>query len=123
MNMKKMYFRLMMAMMGLVAVSLTSCDDEEIAKTLEGTWKGDMYISSEWDGHYYNATYTEVTFLKDPYAFSSGTTTDSQVISTIMEIKLRSTLLTSVGRITQVIIGDMTVGLMPEGLPERLQTA
>ena len=41
MNMKKMYFRLMMAMMGLVAVSLTSCDDEEIAKTLEGTWKGD----------------------------------------------------------------------------------
>ena len=159
MNMKKMYFRLMMVMMGLVTVSLTSCDDEEIAKTLEGTWKGDMYISSEWDGHYYNATYTEVTFLKDPYAFSSGTgywvdyysdapwdyvanhidwrvdlgdihvkfieeaTTDSQVISTIMEIKLRSTLLTSVGRITQVIIGDMTVGLMPEGLPERLQTA
>ena len=73
MNMKKLYFRLMMVMMGLVTVSLTSCDDEEIAKTLEGTWKGDMYISSEWDGHYYNATYTEVTFLKDPYAFSSGT--------------------------------------------------
>ena len=51
MNMKKLYFRLMMVMMGLVTVSLTSCDDEEIAKTLEGTWKGDMYISSEWDGH------------------------------------------------------------------------
>jgi hypothetical protein len=71
--MKKLFFRLMVAMIGLMSVSLTSCDDEEIAKTLEGTWKGDMYISSEWDGRYYNATYTEVTFLKDPYAFSSGT--------------------------------------------------
>ena len=39
MNMKKLYFRLMMVMMGLVTVSLTSCDDEEIAKTLEGTWR------------------------------------------------------------------------------------
>ena len=71
--MKKQFFLLMVAMMGLMAVSLTSCDDEEIAKTLEGTWKGDMYVMSEWEGKYYEAIYTEITFLKDPYAFSSGT--------------------------------------------------
>ena len=72
--MKKMYNMLMMAMMGMMALSMTSCDeDESIAYTLEGTWKGNMYISSEWDGRYYDATYTEVTFSKDPYRYSSGT--------------------------------------------------
>ena len=70
--MKKLYTLMMMAMMGLMAVSLTSCEDEQIAYTLEGTWKGNMYISSEWNGRYYNSTATEITFLKDPYAFSSG---------------------------------------------------
>lgn len=72
--MKKLYTMMMMAMMGLMTVSFTSCDtDKEIAYTLEGTWKGNMYISSEWDGRYYDATYSEITFLKDPYTYSSGT--------------------------------------------------
>ena len=70
--MKKLYTMMMLAMMGFMTVSMTSCEDEEIAKTLEGTWKGNMYISSEWNGRYYDATYTEITFLKDPYAYSSG---------------------------------------------------
>jgi hypothetical protein len=72
MRMKKLSI-LTAVLLSLATLSLSSCDDEEIARTLEGTWKGDMYISSEWDGRYYDATYTEVTFLKDPYAFSSGT--------------------------------------------------
>ena len=71
--MKKLYTMMMMAMMGMMALSFTSCEtDEEIAYTLEGTWKGNMYISSEWDGYTYDATYTEITFLKDPYTYSSG---------------------------------------------------
>ena len=70
--MKKLYTMMMMAMMGLMTVSLTSCEDEYIADTLEGTWKGNMFISSEWDGRYYNATSTEITFLKDPRTYSSG---------------------------------------------------
>lgn len=45
--MKKLYTMFMMAMMAVMAVSFTSCEDEEIARTLEGTWKGNMYISSE----------------------------------------------------------------------------
>ena len=72
--MKKLYTMMMMVMMGMMALSFTSCeDDEEIAYTLEGTWKGNMYITSEWNGRYYNSTNTEITFLKDPYRYSEGT--------------------------------------------------
>lgn len=67
--MKKIFTMLMMAMM---ALAFTSCEDAQIAKTLEGTWRGNMYISTSYDGRVYNATSTEVTFLKDPYAYSSG---------------------------------------------------
>ena len=69
--MKKLYTLITIAMM---ALAFTSCEtDEEIAYTLEGTWKGNMYITSDWDGRYYNSTYSEITFLKDPYRYSSGT--------------------------------------------------
>lgn len=67
--MKKLFTMLTMAMM---ALAFTSCEDEHIADTLEGTWTGNMYISSEWDGRYYDATSTEVTFLRDPFCFTSG---------------------------------------------------
>lgn len=67
--MKKIFTMLTMAMM---ALAFTSCEDEYIADTLEGTWTGNMYISSEWDGRYYDATSTEVTFLRDPFCFTSG---------------------------------------------------
>lgn len=71
--MKKLYTLLMMAMMGVMVVSLTSCEDEQIAHTLEGTWRGNLYISTEWNGRYYESTATEITFSKDPYRYSSGT--------------------------------------------------
>jgi hypothetical protein len=70
--MKKLYTMMMMAVMGLMTISLTSCEDERIANTLEGTWKGNMYIACKWDGREYDATYTEITFLKDPSRYSSG---------------------------------------------------
>ena len=67
--MKKMFTMLMMAMMAIV---FTSCEDEYIADTLEGTWEGNMYIGSEWGGHYYEAASTEITFLIDPFRFTKG---------------------------------------------------
>ena len=67
--MKKIYTMLMIAMMALV---FTSCEDEYIADTLEGTWSGNMYFSSTWDGRTYDITRTEITFLKDPYTYASG---------------------------------------------------
>lgn len=69
--MKKLYTTLMMAMMGMMAMSFTSCEtDEEIAYTLEGTWRGDMTIE-DWAGYTY--VDSEITFLKDPYYYSEGT--------------------------------------------------
>lgn len=67
--MKKIFTMLMMAMM---ALAFTSCEDEMIADTLEGSWKGNMYISSYWNGRIYDATYTEITFLMDPLSLRSG---------------------------------------------------
>lgn len=57
------------------ATTLTSCEwweDDAIAHTLEGTWKGNMYVTSYYDNRYYTATATEITFLRDPYRYSSG---------------------------------------------------
>ena len=31
-----------------------------------------MYISSEWNGRVYNATYTEIEFLLDPFRYTKG---------------------------------------------------
>jgi hypothetical protein len=70
--MKKIYTMLMMAMM---ALAFTSCEDEAIAYDLEGTWRGEMYISSRYNDRVYNTTYTEVTFDKNPYEYASGTGT------------------------------------------------
>ena len=71
--MKKLFYNtLMLAILATAAISFSSCEDAEIARTLEGTWKGNMYISSKYGGRTYDATYTEITFLKDPYAYSSG---------------------------------------------------
>lgn len=69
--MKKLYTTLMIAMMGLMTLSFTSCEtDEEIAYTMEGTWRGNMQIE-DWDGASYIDS--EITFLKDPYTYSEGT--------------------------------------------------
>lgn len=65
-----------MVLLAVLSMSFTSCewdDDDAIAYTLEGTWKGNMYVSSEWDGRVYDATYSELCFLRDPYRYSSGT--------------------------------------------------
>ena len=68
--MKKIYTMLMMAMM---ALAFTSCEDEEIAYDLEGTWRGEMHISSRYNGDVYNSTETEITFDRNPYEYASGT--------------------------------------------------
>jgi hypothetical protein len=67
--MKKLYTLMMMAVMLL---TFTSCEDEMIADTLEGTWSGNMYVSSYYQGHDYYATKTEITFNIDPFRFTRG---------------------------------------------------
>lgn len=63
-----------MALIALFTVmtTLTSCEDENIAYTLEGTWEGNMYQEYQWQGHTYSPTYTEIYFARDPFHFTSG---------------------------------------------------
>ncbi len=72
--MKKLYSILPAMMALLMAASFSSCvnEDSDIAYTLEGTWRGDMRIWSDYRGYAYYATYTEITFLRDPGRWSSG---------------------------------------------------
>lgn len=71
--MKKRLHTIMTAiMLAALSFSFTSCEDEAIASTLQGTWEGNMYISSEWDGRVYNATYTEIEFLPSSFSYTSG---------------------------------------------------
>ena len=70
--MKKFYTLWTIALLAVLSLSFASCnflwnDDDEIAYTLEGTWRGNMYVSMEWDGRVYDAIYSEVCFLRDPY--------------------------------------------------------
>ncbi len=72
--MKKISTLLTVALVALLTMSLTSCDEDlGIAYTLEGTWRGNMYVSSAYNGRTYDATYTELCFTQDPYRYSSGT--------------------------------------------------
>lgn len=72
--MKKIYSMRTMAMMAITAMTMSSCDEDiAIATTLEGTWRGDMYVSSYWNGRDYYATATEITFNGDPFSWTRGT--------------------------------------------------
>ena len=47
-TMKKRLHAIMTAiMLAALSFSFTSCEDEAIASSLQGTWEGNMYISSE----------------------------------------------------------------------------
>jgi len=71
--MKKFNTFFTVLMTAMLSFSLVGCDeDEEIAYTLEGTWQGDMYVSYAYDGYIYDAAYSEICFLRDPYTYSSG---------------------------------------------------
>ena len=65
--------RLSLALAALIAAAgiFTACDSD-IAYTLEGTWEGDMFQEYYWEGTTYSPSYTQVTFLRDPYTYSSG---------------------------------------------------
>lgn len=71
--MKQISTLMAMMLVTLLSFTFTSCDeDSDIAYTLEGTWRGNMYVSSTYNGRTYDATYSEICFLRDPYTYSSG---------------------------------------------------
>lgn len=72
--MKKLMSIISMLLLALTATTLVSCDDDsDIAMTLEGTWQGDMEVSTYYNGQYYQALSSEICFVQDPYTYSSGT--------------------------------------------------
>lgn len=76
--MKKLMSIISMLLLALTATTLVSCDDDsDIAMTLEGTWQGDMKVSTDYNyngQHYhYQALSSEICFVQDPYTYSSGT--------------------------------------------------
>lgn len=72
--MKKFKTLLAMAMVALMSISFTSCDeDNDIADTLNGTWKGYMDIGYTYGNHYYASTTSEITFQGDGLYASHGT--------------------------------------------------
>lgn len=71
--MKTLNRLLMLALLAMLSFSLASCDDDyDIAETLEGTWEGNMYISSEYNGVVYDAVYSKICFDIDPFHWTSG---------------------------------------------------
>ena len=71
--MKRLTSLLAAMMMVAAAFTLYSCDDDDdIADTLWGVWEGNMYVSSQYGGQYYDASYSEIAFDKDPYDYASG---------------------------------------------------
>ena len=73
-DMKKFSSYISLMVMALLPFSFTSCDDDAlIADTLWGEWQGEMYVSSYWNGRYYDASYSELAFDKDPCRYASGT--------------------------------------------------
>lgn len=52
-----------MVAIAALSFTFTSCDDDEyIADTLWGTWEGNIYVSHEWSGRYYDASYSFIYF-------------------------------------------------------------
>ena len=73
--MKKFTSYIAMMMIALTSLTFTSCnDDEDIANTLWGVWKGEMYVTTYWGDYYYDASYSEIAFvtLSNDFSFSSS---------------------------------------------------
>lgn len=67
--MKKLTTFFTMALIALMSLTLTSCDeDADIASTLHGTWRGNMYV--EYQDH--DAVYSVISFEQEGLYSGSG---------------------------------------------------
>lgn len=72
--MKNLKTLLTMAIVALMSLSFTSCDeDADIGDTLYGTWKGYMDIGLTYGDHYYASTTSEITFIPSNSYSDHGT--------------------------------------------------
>lgn len=72
--MKKLSTYIVMLVMGLATFSFSGCtEDQLIGMTLEGTWRGDMDIYHTYGGKKYEAVWSEICFVGDPFRLTQGT--------------------------------------------------
>lgn len=72
--MKKLHTILVMLIMAMTTFTLTGCEeDDDIAYTLAGEWKGNMYMQSTMNGQMYKSSISVLQFDQDPYRYAQGT--------------------------------------------------
>ena len=71
--MKKLYSFIMLRIVAVLSLSLTSCKDDDIAKTLDGVWEGEVSQNYSWRwSNYTRYQYVEMEFIVDPYKYAKG---------------------------------------------------
>ena len=72
--MKKIYNYLFIGIVAMLSMTLSSCDDDDIAGTLDGVWEGEVSQNFSWRwSNYSNYQYVDIEFYTDPYRYASGT--------------------------------------------------
>lgn len=60
--------------LAFIGLAFTSCDEDLITgSSLQGVWSGRMYVTSEWNGHTYTSSRTEIEFYGDDFNAKRGT--------------------------------------------------
>ncbi len=60
-------------MFAIITFVMTSCtEDQMVSMKMQGTWVGNMYVRSEYNGRVYQSTYTELEFSSDPFRITRG---------------------------------------------------
>lgn len=71
--MKKIYSLITIGFIALFSLSLTSCNDDNIARTLDGVWEGRVTQDWSWRWNNYSSyQWVEIEFITDPYRYAKG---------------------------------------------------
>lgn len=65
------FFRVIL--IAIIGLTFTSCDEDIITgSNIQGVWSGNMYVTSQWNGHTYVSSRTEIEFCSDPFRVTQG---------------------------------------------------
>ena len=74
--MKKIYNYLFVGIVAMLSMTLSSCNDDNIAGTLDGVWEGTVIDNwDDWSWRWKDYTryqYVDIEFITDPYRYAQG---------------------------------------------------
>ena len=71
--MKKIYNYLFVGIVAMLCMTLSSCNDDNIAGTLDGVWEGKVSQNYSWRWtDYTRYQYVDMEFITDPYRYAQG---------------------------------------------------